>query len=901
MAQRSVYKNFGAAPANYVAGAGRGAIGFTTRSDIGPARQQNKADAPKEQLVNESNYDKEFGYGGSLFANESATSEDLEADAIYEAIDKRMDSKRSARRVKRYQDTVAQHGKRMKIEDQFADAKRDLAQLTEDDWMNIPDVKNMTRAKKQTSRWEKETAVPDHIIDSARRGLSHNTDISTSLDGVETPASGTGSVDLTALGSARDQHLQTVLDSKSDSVTGQTVVDTKGYMTDLQAISSNSTDISDIRRGRKLLGSVIKSNPKHAPGWIAAARLEEAAGKHAKAQKMIMEGCDACPNSEDMWLEAARLHPPAIANSILARAVRQIPKSVKLWMKASALERGNAQAQKAILRRALEFIPNSIQLWKSAVELENPNDARIMLSRAVECVPKAVDMWLALARLETYTHARLVLNKARMHLPGEPSIWVTASNLEETHGNHKMVDKIISKAIKSLAAAKVVIDREQWLEEAANCEAGGHPKTCDAIVRHTIGMGVAQEDQRNVWLEDTKPLVKKGHIETARSVFSHMMKLHKGKSRLWWEFAKFEKQHGSHESLMALLREAVENCPTSANLWLLTAKQLWLSGDVSGARDILTDAFAANPNSEQIWLAAVKLEAENDEPERARHLLDKARKSCGTARVWMKSAVLERSSGNSRQAAQYLEEATRRFKDQPKLWLMLANLHASQGDVAQARTCFSNGVKFCAFEFAVWLEYAEFEAAQHKVNSLSKARSILESARRKIPKCPELWLAGIRLEEQNEATKKNAKAMQARALKECPGSGLLWAHAIATEIRPQRKRRSHDALTKCPDNAHVFLAVAKLFWADRKSSKAKKWFERAVEADSDLGDAWAYYLVFVREQLGKEYVAPLVKRCQEADPRHGEQWIAISKKIGNERLTTEQVLTLVADAVPKTK
>lgn len=31
---------------------------------------------------------------------------------------------------------------------------------------------------------------------------------------------------------------------------------------------------SDIKRARQLLDSVIKSNPKHAPGWIAAASLE---------------------------------------------------------------------------------------------------------------------------------------------------------------------------------------------------------------------------------------------------------------------------------------------------------------------------------------------------------------------------------------------------------------------------------------------------------------------------------------------------------------------------------------------------------------------------------------------------------------------------------------------------
>jgi pre-mRNA-processing factor 6 len=91
---------------------------------------------------------------------------------------------------------------------------------------------------------------------------------------------------------------------------------------------------------------VINTNPRHAPGWIAAARLEEVAGKlqqvsrHRRlprsvappeglgcssgrmrnssspfppsppcrqARELMMKGCELCPNNEDVWLEAARL------------------------------------------------------------------------------------------------------------------------------------------------------------------------------------------------------------------------------------------------------------------------------------------------------------------------------------------------------------------------------------------------------------------------------------------------------------------------------------------------------------------------------------------------------------------------------------------------------------------
>jgi hypothetical protein len=57
-----------------------------------------------------------------------------------------------------------------------------------------------------------------------------------------------------------------------------------------------------------LFDSLVKSNPKHAPGWIAAACLEEHAGRMVAARKLIKAGCEQCPKSEDVWLEAARLH-----------------------------------------------------------------------------------------------------------------------------------------------------------------------------------------------------------------------------------------------------------------------------------------------------------------------------------------------------------------------------------------------------------------------------------------------------------------------------------------------------------------------------------------------------------------------------------------------------------------
>ena len=57
-----------------------------------------------------------------------------------------------------------------------------------------------------------------------------------------------------------------------------------------------------------------------------------------------------------------------------------------------------------------------------------------------------------------------MLNRARLAVPTEASVWLTAAKLEEAHGRAAMVPKIVARALKSLAANSVVIDREQWLK-----------------------------------------------------------------------------------------------------------------------------------------------------------------------------------------------------------------------------------------------------------------------------------------------------------------------------------------------------------------------------------------------------------------------------------------------------
>lgn len=135
------------------------------------------------------------------------------------------------------------------------------------------------------------------------------------------------------------------------------------------------------------------------PGWIAAARLEEVTGRMQMARNVIMKGCETCPKNEDVWLEATRLQvgerqwflavkhfgsvwmakllvvsfsfmkasgglplslqPPDHAKAVIAQAIRHIPQSVKVWIKAAELELETA-GKRRVLRKGELFLPLSL-------------------------------------------------------------------------------------------------------------------------------------------------------------------------------------------------------------------------------------------------------------------------------------------------------------------------------------------------------------------------------------------------------------------------------------------------------------------------------------------------------------------------------------------------------------
>jgi pre-mRNA-processing factor 6 len=229
-------------------------------------------------------------------------------------------------------------------------------------------------------------------------------------------------------------------------------------------------------------------------------------------------------------------------------------------------------------------------------------------------------------------------------------------------------------------------------------------------------------------------------------------------------------------------------------------------------------------------------------------------------------------------------------------------LPKDKSNLDKARKIFQRGLQECPNNVVLWILASRLEERAYTFDTtnnikpgmgVTKARSLLELARLKNAKNPELWLEAVRLE-RRAGNDKQAETVMARALQECPSSGLLLAENVSTSPRVEQKSKAADAIKRCPENPLVISAVASLFASERKTEKARKWFERAVILDPDIGDSWAKYYAFELESGSKEQREAIKERCVKAEPKHGELWTSVMKDMVNRGKNLAEGLELAA-------
>src|SRR5438046_1173723 len=172
-----------------------------------------------------------------LFAgSEWQDQEDDEADRVYDSVEAKLDRRRAAAKLER-QRTEKEHTKKnLTIAAQFADAKRALATVTDDEWANLPEVGDITgRNKRRQNLRERSYAVGDSVLLGALNSTQLNASVDPTTNG-EDSAMGGIQTDFVEMGAARERLLASSLENAqrgTESSLGSTSIDAKGYMTSL--------------------------------------------------------------------------------------------------------------------------------------------------------------------------------------------------------------------------------------------------------------------------------------------------------------------------------------------------------------------------------------------------------------------------------------------------------------------------------------------------------------------------------------------------------------------------------------------------------------------------------------------------------------------------------------------
>lgn len=902
------------APPNYVAGIGRGATGFTTRSDIGPAKLDFDGNDDEDDGANVDN-NAELG----LLNIRAQDQEDEEADRIYEMIEERLRNRHKKRKIDTNDASNTEANKDKgdqntmeNISNQFADLKKGLSTISEDQWLNLPEAGDMTRRNKrerELARQQRRTYnINDSILSSLRDQQAIDMQVSANGDEVAI-ANGLEENDIDTnfefISSARGKILSSKLDGNQNDSSNHplSAINANDYLTSLQAIDEKNQSFSkitgDLAKSRAIFKSLRNTEPYNPINWIMSARIELLARKPDLAKKLIEDGCRKCPKDEGIWLESISINNSNViyCKKLTAEALTFNLKSEKLWLKAIDLE-PDIFAKKQIVRKALTNLSDSINLWKLAIQLEdNAEESKKLLLAAIEIIPSAIELWLSLIELETDTkQCKKVLNNARKSLPKSHEIWIEAGKLEEkTVNDANKVAKLMKKGVQEVTKNGSTLTRKEWLNEAKRCEDTGFPSTAVAIVNSTLLLGLEDKDQVDkiiTWQEDADRFIKSNNIEVATAIYNYIVSEYPQEIPVWRYFFDFLKRYSSTEILYQSFEQSITANPSFEEFWLRFAKEKWMNGDVDGARNILRKAFKKNSQSVDIWLAAIKLETSNKFYEKASELLAKARTKLKDPRMWYKSVTLERQLGHNDAALDLVAEGLTQFENTDKLHMQKGQILEDLNKFEEAREAYATGVRICENSVNLWILLA------HNLMSSKltiKARSALDKAIIKNPDSDKLWIAKIELE-RSLKNYQEVRNLVNQAYQKFRNSPLIWYEKLkVVGKRSEMKKNFVEAMKETNSDPLILLAVGANFYIESKYDKAKIWFERSIGADKDFGDAWCWLYVFYKKKNQSEELLQLVKEFKIAEPKHGKVWPSVAKDIKNFEKTTEELLDIASE------
>lgn len=855
-------------PAGYIPGLGRGATGFTTRSDLGtskmPSRLRMHDYKPREHKhpvrITDDNTLKE-----SSSKTGYSDDEDNEADRIYTAIDQKL---LSTSHSKKSNKILSQS---TRFSEQFIDLKRSLVNVSETEWLNIPEVGDITKKNKrqkiESQQIMKMYAAPDTLL-STHVNLSKLTEEREKLLG---------------------QHLDTTFHIANSD---QGLEDMADYLRQLDIPLNNTDRIHDLKKMRLILASYCNSDPRNPQGWIEAARLEEKAGEFHKARAIIDQGCKYCSKNPDIWLENIRLNQNNLSycKVLIGNALKFNNTNEQMWIKAIDLEK-EPYNKIRIIHKALRNNATSEKLWKLAVDHESDKIESIkILQKAIEFIPTSVELLTALIDLQPYSDAIQTLNNIKKHYPNNRQILIITAQLEETK-NLSTLEKLIellTNGLDELISKDNDFGIHQWIKEAISIEQlHMYPMTVKALVTSVLTLKCKDNDI--YMLLDIVDEIDAGAYYTKSSIYQHIVTSFPDNILIWKKFFKLGRIHNKIHDVYNLLdkllfddHSILEKYPI---LGLLYSKEVWIiDNDINRAENIIDQCLKKLPYNLDFWLAKAKLLTFEKKWDKAKTEFKEAIKITekmkieNSQRLWYKYVTFLRYVGEIELALDVLNKCLTQFQDYDIFYLQKGQIYTEMSQFNEARQCYSIGISKLPHSIPLWISLATLEEIH--LGKPTKARSHLDLALLKNPNSDQLYLAKARME-QRLKNKDQAVLIISQGLKNLPDNPYLWCENIKLLTKKSsQKTMFQDALKKTNNHGMILTQIGIALFNQGEYLKASKWFEKAISRCPTIGDSWIWHYK-CQSKLKNNNLKDIVNSVCEVEPKNGDIWRYNKKKISN--------------------
>lgn len=863
-------------PPGYVAGIGRGATGFSTRGG-----NKNKVVPKRLQAVQNRN-------GAQQDTDNIQDKEDIEAEQIFATID----SKRNGR------NRAESKPKEVTVINQFTDLKRTLTQVTEDEWLNIPEASDMTRRNKRNRLQEqlnrKTYAAPDTLLSKK--------------------------VDLTTLTEEREKVLSTQLDAtltnrnsntKDDNNIGSNSIlnDTDKYLNQLESIdnSINMTQSEEIKKMRLIFQSYRKTMPKEPQGWIASARLEEKANKFQLAKNIIDEGCQECPRSDSVWLENIRIHRNDIfkCKTLVATGIKFVPLSQKLWEKAIELE-SEVINKVRVIRKALIELPTVEGFWKLAVMYEKDKmECLRILNKALEFLPQSLDIWKALIKMQSYDDAVKSIQLMHKNLPNSIDVWIMEVQLEESNNASSFVDKtnnIFINAFKYLKDSNIAIDHFSYISKAIDMEnEQNSPLTLELFISSLFKF---ESIDPNQLLTLTKYIESLNDSLTKIICLRELLIIKPTKYSLWKLLqttcvnqANIPELYKTYDMILFNAKTSYSALKETPTLALLYAKDIWkYSASPDKAIKLIDQTLDIVPLSSDVWFAKLKILCQLSRVEEIEELFTKMfelfdnQKIKGKERLYIKYVSFLRYQGKSKPAVDFIKEKCLvEFPRFYKFYLQIGQIYEKEvGDFKESVSWYHKGEQ--NFPESTLFPISLANVYTMGIKNVAKARSTLEMALAKSPRDENLYQSLVQLE-RSQQNIDQANLLIERALRVLPASPVIWSEklkSLSGRKSSTKKIIFKDALTKTKNNYLVLLQISLSFYEEGQYKVAMKWLQRAIKGQPQYGDIWIW-LARTHQQL-KLDLDDIYNKVNLYEPKYGSEWIRVTKGTSTQYFTPSQVV-----------